>query len=314
MHLKKLLPALQLAIGVAVALTLKLNTAAATQTNLPELEAAISAAESNFTDIVPGAEKSIRWFKSVQQTELAIVYLHGFSASAREISPVTEQLADALGANVFYTRLTGHGRSDDAMATASVDRWLADTRQAYEIGQAIGKRVVVISVSTGGTLAAWLATQPFAKDMLANIMLSPNFGIKSRSGEIVRWPWGFALAKFMSGPYREFTPQSELHKKYWTERYPIEAVVPLVKLVDLVRALDFSQVTTPHLLIYSPNDRVIRVDRVQEFAAKLSSAAVQQVPFLESTDPYQHVLAGDACSASSNSSMLSLIENYLRGN
>jgi esterase/lipase len=296
-------------LGIAMIIS---NPVFGRQQVLLELEESLHDQETKFSDIVEGVQKSIRWANGVQQTAVSIVYIHGFSASSKEISPVTEKLADLLGANVFYTRLTGHGRSEDAMATATVEKWLDDTRQAYEIGQLIGQRVVVISVSTGGTLAAWLATQDFAKDMAANIMISPNFGIKNRSGEIVRWPLGFKLAKWLSGPYREFTPQNELHKKYWTERYPIEAVIPMVKLVDQINALDYSKVKTPHLMMYSPTDQVIRVDRIKETASRMTSAEVTQLPYSNSSDPYQHVLAGDACSAQSTDEVIGLLENYLQ--
>ena len=40
----------------------------------------------------------------------------------------------------------------------------------------LGDKVVIMGVSTGGTLAAWLAAQPGADDVLALVLLSPNFG------------------------------------------------------------------------------------------------------------------------------------------
>lgn len=298
-------------LGVAI---ISGGSAAARQPELVELEDSIRNQEAAFSDIVENTQKSIRWINQFEKTQLAIVYIHGFSASAREISPVTERLADALQANVFYTRLTGHGRSEDAMAQASVDKWLKDVRQAYEIGSMIGEKVIVISVSTGSTLAAWLATQEFASAMAANIMISPNFGIKNRSGEIVRWSWGFKFAKWLNGPYRSFTPQNELHKKYWTERYPIEAVVPMVKLVDQIVDLDYSDVSTPTLMMFSPQDQVIRVDRVHQIAERMSNAIVRLHPYSNSQDPYQHVLAGDACSPQTTDEVISILKDYLEEN
>lgn len=278
-----------------------------------EIDSYLVQSESNFTDIVEGTAKQVRWFNGIAQSDVAIVYIHGFSATAREISPVTEQLADLLEANVYYARLAGHGRSGDAMAEASIAKWHSDALEAWQIGQAIGKKVIVISVSTGGTLAAWLAAQPEAASMKANILMSPNFGIASRSGEIVRWEWGFKLAKLLNGPYREFTPQNELHKKYWTERYPIEAVVPMVKLVDQIVEQDHSKTKTPHLMIYSPKDQVIRVDRIESIAEQMTSADVTLLPYLNSKDPFQHVLAGDACSPESSDEVVKILKNYIEG-
>ena len=59
-----------------------------------------------------------------RQTELALVYLHGFSASRQETAPLSEDLARQLGANLFVTRLSGHGRSPQAMGEPSVRDWL----------------------------------------------------------------------------------------------------------------------------------------------------------------------------------------------
>jgi esterase/lipase len=282
------------------------------QSELDGLISQLAEAESMYTDIVEGTEKSIAWYDGINKTALSLVYLHGFSASARELSPVTEKLAERLGANVYFARLTGHGRSADAMAEATLEDWLEDTREAWRIGQQIGERVIVISASTGGTLAAWLAAQSDAQTMLANIMISPNFGIASRSGEIIRWDWGLKLAKWINGPYRAFTPQNKLHELYWTERYPIEALRPMIQVVDEVVGQDHTQTTVPHLMIYSPQDKVIRVDRIEELAAKMSNADVELLPFMQSSDPYQHVLAGDACSPETTDQMINLIESYIK--
>ena len=269
-------------------------------------------AESTYTDIVGNTEKQIRWFDGVEQTELSLIYLHGFSATNREISPVTEQLADLLGANVYYSRLTGHGRSDQAMATASIDKWLADTREAYEIASTIGKKVIIISASTGGTLATWLLAQPFANDgVAANVMISPNFGIKDRFGEIVRWQWGLQLAKWLNGPFYSFEPQNPLHARYWTERYPMEALVPMIQLVDQVVAMDKSSITAPQLIIYSESDAVISVARVKQVTGEFVNAAVTRVAFSGSTDPAQHVLAGDAVAPESSKKMVRLIAGFI---
>lgn len=278
---------------------------------LVALEQTIAESEAQYTDIVPGTEKSIRWFDGQRKQALSIVYIHGFSASAKEISPIPERLATRLNANLFFARLSGHGRSADAMADASIDKWKDDALHAFSVGQAIGDKVILISTSTGGTLATWLAAQPNTDPLHANILVSPNFGIANRVGEVVRWPIGFKLAKWIAGPYREFTPLNELHKKYWTERYPIEAVVPMVKLVDEVQTMAKRTIRAPHLILYSPRDQVINVERIYQIAEQLSSAEVTLRPFNHSEDPYQHVLGGDACSPSSTDTVVEIMHQYL---
>jgi esterase/lipase len=279
--------------------------------DLETLDHVLNNQESRFPDIVVGSEKHIRWFKDKQQSEIALVYIHGFSASRQELSPTTERLADRLKANVYYARLQGHGRSEDAMAEATVKGWKKDARQAYQIGKKIGKRVVLISTSTGGTLATWLAATEFDQAIVANVLVSPNFDVASNIAKIVTWPGGLTLAKWISGDYRSFTPMSEEHGRYWTFRYPIEAVLPMFDLLEEVQQLDKSKINTPHLVVYSPNDKVIDIDAIKTTIQEFTSAKVDTKLFLNSTDPYQHVLSGVACSPESTDEMVQLLDDYI---
>ena len=281
--------------------------------SLTNIEENLQQQEARFSDLVDGSEKHIRWFAEPQQaSKLSIVYLHGFSASRQELNPLVERLADTLQANVFFTRLQGHGRSDDAMAEGSVAGWKADTIGAYQIGQLLGDKVIVVSTSTGATLATWLNTQAIAHNMHANVLISPNFGVKNSSAKIVTWSAGLWLAELIGGEYRSFTPMNEFHARYWTERYPIRAVVPMLELVDEVTELDKSSINTPQLMIYSPEDKVINVEDIVRTAAQMTSADVTEVQFTVSKDPYQHVLVGRASdSVDEVDDMLEIIEAFL---
>ena len=268
--------------------------------------------ESKYTDIVKNTEKHIRWYQGKKQkTELAIVYIHGFSATRQELTPTTERLADLIGANVFYTRLKGHGRSEDAMAEASVEDWKRDATEAYNIGSTIGKRVILVSASTGGTLATWLVAQPTTKNVAANILMSPNFGVRNRVASILLWPGGITLAKWINDDYRGFTPRSEQQALYWTERYPIEAVVPMLNLVNEVQDIDKSVITVPHMFIYSPRDHVVSVEKIEDTIAEFKPSNPSVIKFESSLDPAQHILSGDICSPNSTDQVIELMETFL---
>lgn len=279
----------------------------------------LEQAESKYSDIVQGAQKHIAWHQDVgKKTAISVVYLHGFSATNKELSPMTEMLAEQLNANVFYTRLKGHGRSDDAMLEANIDDWKADAKQAYEIGRLIGDKVIIIGTSTGGTLSTWLMAQDFVNEenIVANILISPNYALKRSGTWILKSSIGMRLVKLISGDYRGFKPQNDFHAKYWTERYPIEAIVPMLNLLDEIDQMDKSKITVPHLLVYSPNDKVIDVNKALETVAEMVSAKVVKSPFLSSTDPSQHVLVGKASTAKGDyqsqvDEMLSLLINYI---
>lgn len=281
--------------------------------SLSNIENKLQQQEAQFADLIAGSEKHIRWFEKPRQaSKLSIVYLHGFSASRQELNPLVEQLADKLQANVFFTRLQGHGRSDDAMAEGSVEGWKEDTISAYQIGQLLGDKVIVVSTSTGATLATWLNTQAIAHNMHANVLISPNFGVKNSSAKIVTWSAGLWLAELFGGEYRSFTPMNEFHARYWTERYPLRAVVPMLELVDEVVELDKSSIDTPQLIIYSPKDKVVDVANIVQTATKMTSADVTEVQFTVSKDPYQHVLVGRASdSVEEVEDMLEIIIDFL---
>ena len=285
--------------------------AADDELRIDSIDQFLATEEAKFDDLVPGTERSVRWFNGRQQTDLSIIYLHGFSASSKEISPTVERLADQLNANLYYTRLAGHGRSDDAMLDGNVRAWLNNTRQAYKIGAMIGKKVIVISTSTGGTLATWLVSQDFADKLLTNIMISPNYGVNSKLGGIVRWSLGLAFAKWLKGPYYSFEPLSDLHAYYWTERYPIEALPPMFELLDTIEGIDKSRIELPQLVIFSANDQVVNPAKIEKTIKQFSHSEVTIKRFKNSTDPYQHVLAGDAVSPESTAEMVKIIFSYV---
>ncbi|TIL79433.1 MAG: alpha/beta hydrolase, partial [Mesorhizobium sp.] len=86
-------------------------------------QAYLAREEAAVPNIRDGLEKEIIWANPMvhAKTPLAIVYIHGFSASKGEVRPLPDDVADELDANLFYTRLTGHGQDGAAMAEGSVN-------------------------------------------------------------------------------------------------------------------------------------------------------------------------------------------------
>ncbi len=84
--------------------------------------------------------------------------LHGFTGSPQSMRGVAQALADA-GFTVELPLLPGHGTSFEDMVTTSWDDWSAAAEAAYEKLAANCPRVVVVGLSMGGTLTAWLATR-----------------------------------------------------------------------------------------------------------------------------------------------------------
>lgn len=266
-------------------------------------QAYLAREEAAVPGIRDGLEKEIVWADPMihAKTPLAVVYIHGFSASKGEVRPLPDQVASELGANLFYTRLTGHGQDGAAMASGSVNAWINDYEEALAIGRAIGDKVIVICTSTGGSLAVWAATQAGASEGVAAIaFISPNFGVKASRAELLTMPWGKQIARIVAGKEYSFVPRNPLQEKLWTYRYPIAATLPMAALTELAYRAPVEKAAIPALFIFSDSDRIVRADRTREIAARWG-APHELVPVDETGDPDHHVIAGDALSPSTTS-------------
>jgi esterase/lipase len=277
-----------------------------------DLDGYLRESEAQFDDIVPGAEKTIVWAgEPGQKTPLSVIYLHGFSATRQETAPLSDKLAAELGANLYYGLFTGHGRSGEALADATVNDWLNDANEALEIGRRLGEEVVVIGTSTGGTAAAWLAAQPNTEDVRALILISPNFAPQNRQSEILTWLWGEQIAKMIIGPERSWEPADEMQARFWTERYPTEALLPMMAMVKLARGADLEGASAPLLVIYSPDDEVVSPAFTEEAFARYGAAVKERYIVENSDDPSNHVIAGDIVSPNTTDEVLGTILTFL---
>ncbi|MDV7144499.1 alpha/beta hydrolase [Tropicimonas sp. TH_r6] len=255
--------------------------------------------EADVPNLRPEAVKRIQWAgEPGATTPLSIIYLHGFSASAEEIRPVPDKVAETLGANLFFTRLTGHGRDGDAMAEATAGDWIEDMAEALAIGRRLGERVLVISTSTGGTLAALAATDPDLSDGLAGVVfVSPNFALQNPKAGMLTLPLARYWLPHLVGPERGFEPLNDAHAAHWTTRYPTTAVLPMMALVEHVDGLDLSAATVPALFVYSEQDQVVSPEKTAEAMAAWGGPTEVSLRVMgPEDDPSSHVISGDSLS------------------
>lgn len=283
--------------------------------DLPDdLDQYLRQRDSRFDDITPGAEHRIVWNDAAQtKTSLSIVYIHGFSATRQETAPLCDSVARALGANLYYPRLTGHGRPGAALRDATVNDWLNDVAEAVEIGRRLGERVILVGTSTGATLSTWLLMQPeLRRDVVAHVMISPNFAVADKNARIALWPWGRQILRAALGETRSWEPTNELHARYWTTEYPVDAIVTLMSLVDLVDDADLSTMTTPTLVMYSEADQVIDVEMIKRRFKDLGSSDKQLLRVEAEADTDNHVLAGDIVAPKRTGRLATQIEDFVR--
>jgi len=283
-----------------------------------ELDAWLANQERDYSSQAPlieGTEKRIRWFEGrhSSKTHYSIVYIHGFSATRQEIAPVAELVADALGANLFETRLTGHGLQANPLADVRAEDWLDDAAEALAIGSELGQNIIVMGTSTGATLALAMIHHPTFAQVSHLVLISPNFATRDSSAEVLTWPGGPQLAYMVSGDTRSWTPNNKLQAQYWATSYPMDALVEMMRLVKFVRTLLPMDITQPLLVLYSPHDSVVDTQWISSAFEQIHAPRQQLVPFTESGDPSNHVIAGDILSPRNNQPVVDAIIQFVKG-
>ena len=273
-----------------------------TDMSVPEIssiddpEQYISKSETGILDMRPENDKKILWAGKInKKTEYSLVYIHGFTASRKETSPLTEIVSEKTGSNVFFTRLKGHGRYElRSQENTDIEDWLFDAEEAFEIGRKIGKKVIVISCSTGTALASWLA-ENHPDDIAAVIMISPNFEPADKRIFLLSHKWGPVLAKIIEGEIlgEKENIVSADHANNWSYIYRTEMVYPLVALLKYTRNADFSNINIPFLMFYSSKDQVVNQKKSLEVFEKWGSEKKDIYEIKNPGDKKAHIIAGD---------------------
>jgi esterase/lipase len=262
--------------------------------DLDELDAFVRAREAAIDDLTPGTAARIVWAgEDRARRPWSVVGLHGFSATRQETAPLAARVAEGLGAHLFEARFTGHGRNGAALAEASAEDWLLDAKTALAIGDRLGERTLVLASSTGATFAYLAAATGSAPGVAGMAFLSPNFGPANASSQLLLFPWAKAWVPLVVGEERSWEPTNEAHGRYWTTRYPIEALFPMMASVAAARDADPDRVALPLRVFVHPGDDVVSPRSTRE----VLSAVTAPVEITEVEGPGDtHVLAGDILS------------------
>ena len=266
------------------------------------LEAYVARGESQHR-VKPENDARIIWRDSThEKTEYAVVYLHGFSASRKEGDPVHRRFAEAFGCNLYLSRLADHGiDTTDALYYFTADRAWESAKQALAIGEQLGDKVILMSTSTGGTLALMLAAQ-YPDKVHALINLSPNIAINDPAAFILNDPWGLQIARMVLGGESRLTDADAETSKYWNGEYRVESIVQLQELLESTMTREtFRQVHQPSLTLYyyrseEEQDPQVKVSAMLEMHANLATPdslkVVKAMP-----DAGAHVLGSSITSA-----------------
>ncbi len=260
----------------------------------PDIDSYLSRCEAAHAGVKPGLAKTVIWNDPTarHKTPLSLVYIHGFSASRKDVAQVVETLAGTLGANAFLTRLAAHGRTTPAeFAAVSAQDWLDDAREALAIGRRIGDRVILIGISTGALLATMAALEDNSPAIAALVLLSPNFALRDWRAKFISGPLGRVLARLVIGKEHSFQPDSSGHAEFWTTHYPSQGIVALMDLLNHARSIHLVTLKMPILVIYTDRDVVVDTAAIQDRFDEVQGPPKLIVDLPEAS---RHELTGDA--------------------
>lgn len=246
-----------------------------------QLEKYINDIESR-RPVKPENEARIIWQNDSlkNKTEYAVVYLHGFSASQEEGDPVHQDFAKKFGCNLYLARLAEHGLDTaEALIHLTADNYWESAKQALAIGKQLGKKVILMGTSTGGTQALQLAAT-YPNDVAALILMSPNIEINDPNAWILNNHWGLQLARLVKkGDYNIASDQRDIYKKHWYSKYRLEGTVALQEMLETsMNKETFTKVNQPLLLLYyfkddAHQDNVVKVSAMKKMFEEVSTPA-----------------------------------------
>ncbi len=238
-------------------------------------------------DIRPDNQGRIIWNNDTvkEMTDWALLYLHGFSASWYEGFPVNVDFARYFGCNAYFPRLASHGLvTDEALVDMTPDALWESAKEALVIARGLGRKVIVMGTSTGGTLALKLAAEyPQLVDGL--VLYSPNVKINNGAAFLLSKPWGIHIARMVYKSEYRITNEDFDSKEceYWYCKYRLEAVVYLQQLVEKTMKKEvFEAITCPVFLGYyykdeANQDQVVRVDAALTMFDQLGTSTDKKV-------------------------------------
>ena len=194
-----------------------------------------------------------------------------------EGAPVHENIAKAFHCNLYLARLAEHGidTTEDLMNLTAEKYW-ESAKQAYAIGKKLGKKVIIMSTSTGGTLSLQLAAA--FPEIAGLVMYSPNIEINNAAAPLLNNPWGLQIARAVKGGnYADIPFKNSEYPKYWNTHYRMESTVELQNLMEATMTKEtFQKVHQPTLVLYyykdeANQDKVVKVSAIKKMLSEIST-------------------------------------------
>ncbi|APS98826.1 carboxylesterase [Borreliella mayonii] len=266
--------------------------------NIEEIDNYLLKEELQF-NLEDNTKKEIIWYKEkAQKTKYSVVYIHGFGASKNEIYPVPNNIAKALNANIFFTRLKGHGiNNKNAFRGITTQDWLRDIDEAINIGKLIGDKLILIGTSNGGTASIW-ALANYPNEINSVVLISPNIFPYDKRTNIIYYPWGRQIAYLITGGYNKFETKEYKRKEHMTIKsysskvQHVDAIIAMMGLVTLLNSYNFDEIKTPLIITHTPNDHTVDPVKINEFI-KNYGGEKKDIPIILLENSHAHLHIGN---------------------
>jgi esterase/lipase len=279
--------------------------------DLPSISASIGNIENYVAQndkglpVKPDNESRIIWADNnkKERTNYSVLYLHGFSASWYEGYPAHVRFSKKFGCNLYIPRLASHGlETEEALINMTPDALWESAKEALMVARSLGKKVIIMGTSTGGTLALNLAAV-FPEYVEGLILYSPNIKINNKAAFLLSKPWGLQIGRKSNGGKYRVTNEDFNSKdcQYWNCKYRMEAVVYLQQLLDVTMKKEtFNRVTAPVFLAYyykdeNNQDETVKVSAMENMYNQLGTlpGKKRKMAFPDAGD---HVIASELTS------------------
>ena len=135
----------------------------------------IQNAEGKMADLHPSCgTKMLMHGAKVDRT---IVFLHGFTSCPAQFAQLGQEYFDK-GYNVYLPRTPRHGLKDrlgSQLKGLCAEEMAEFASQSVDIAQGLGRRVIVVGLSGGGSMTTWLSQQ--RNDIDLAVPISPFLGV-----------------------------------------------------------------------------------------------------------------------------------------
>ena len=209
------------------------------------------------TEVQPEAEPF-----SAEGGATGVLVLHGFTGNPSSMRGIAEACA-AAGHTVELPRLSGHGTKVEDMLDRTWSDWTTEVAAAYDDLAARTSHVVVVGLSMGGALTAWIGTQrpEVAGLVLINAAAEPAPDMHAMVQGMVD-----AGETVMAGIGSDVADPDVTESAYAETPLP-----PLLSMFDGIEAMqaDLAKITAPALIMNSPDDHVVAPSNSDHLAATL---------------------------------------------